>query len=124
MNDDELNALISRTDDEAAIFAEMDIKREREGLDSWRAQGKHGKPPPPLIQIEELPDCYQTDEPFELDEVVEGRGQHRRNVVSYNDGLNDNAWATVGSPWWNIFTRRLMMSISGIGGGRRSPRVD
>jgi hypothetical protein len=44
----------------------MDIKREREGLDSWCAQGKHSKPPPPLIQIEE-PDCYQTNEPFELD---------------------------------------------------------
>jgi ATP-dependent helicase STH1/SNF2 len=102
MNDDELNALISRTDEEAVIYAEMDIKREREGLDNWHAQGKRGKPPPPLIQIEELPDCYQTDEPFEikeLDEAVEGRGQRRRNIVSYNDGLSDDAWAMVGFPW-------------------------
>jgi ATP-dependent helicase STH1/SNF2 len=98
MNDDELNALIARTDDEGVVFAEMDIKREREALENWRAQGKRGKPPPSLIQVEELPECYQTDEPFEvkeIDEMAEGRGQRRRNIVSYNDGLSDDAWAMV-----------------------------
>lgn len=98
MNDDELNELIARNDDEARIFNEIDVKRERDALESWRAAGNRGKPPPPLIQLEELPECYQTDEPFdakEADEIIEGRGQRRRNVVSYNDGLSDDAWAMV-----------------------------
>ncbi|KAJ3514926.1 hypothetical protein NLJ89_g2080 [Agrocybe chaxingu] len=96
MNDDELNELIARQDNEVAIFREMDIKRERDALENWRAAGNRGKPPQPLMQLEELPECYQTDEPFdvkEVEDIVEGRGQRRRNVVSYNDGLDDDAWA-------------------------------
>ncbi|KAG7450799.1 uncharacterized protein BT62DRAFT_1045760 [Guyanagaster necrorhizus] len=96
MNDEELNALIARSEEEGEIFRQMDIQREREAQEKWRAQGKRGKAPPPLIQIEELPECYQTDEPFEAkdtEEIFEGRGQRRRNVVSYNDGLSDDAWA-------------------------------
>jgi ATP-dependent helicase STH1/SNF2 len=98
MNDEELNALIARSEEEAVIFAEMDIQRERDAIENWRAQGKRGKPPLPLIQLEELPECYQTDEPFEvkeMDDIAEGRGQRRRNIVSYNDGLSDDAWAMV-----------------------------
>ena len=98
MNDDELNELIARHKSEIGIFHEMDIQREKDALESWRAQGKRGKPPPPLMQLEELPECYQTDEPFdvkEVDDLVEGRGQRRRNIVSYNDGLSDDAWAMV-----------------------------
>jgi len=98
MNDEELNELIARHESENVIFREMDIKREREALESWRAAGNRGKPPPSLIQLEELPECYQTDEPFdvkEVDDAFEGRGQRRRNVVSYNDGLDDDTWALV-----------------------------
>jgi hypothetical protein len=50
------------------------------------------------MQFEELPECYQTDEPFEvkeLEDILEGRGQRRRNVVNYNDGLSDEQWAMV-----------------------------
>ncbi|TFK76642.1 hypothetical protein BDN72DRAFT_806622 [Pluteus cervinus] len=96
MNDDELNELIARSDAENVKFREMDIQREREAMEHWRAMGNRGKPPPPLVQLEELPDCYQNDEPFEvkeIDETAEGRGQRRRNVVNYNDGLSDEAWA-------------------------------
>ncbi|KAF8168355.1 SNF2-family ATP dependent chromatin remodeling factor snf21 [Crassisporium funariophilum] len=96
MNDDELNELIARHDSETHIFREMDLQRERETLEAWRAKGNRGKPPQPLMQLEELPECYQTDEPFDIKDVedlVEGRGQRRRNVVSYNDGLSDDAWA-------------------------------
>ncbi|GLB36607.1 putative snf2-ATP coupling, chromatin remodelling complex [Lyophyllum shimeji] len=96
MNDDELNELIARNDDEAEIFRQMDIKREREAAEAWRNSGGRGKPPQPLMQLEELPECYRTDEPFEvkeMDDTLEGRGQRRRNVVSYNDGLSDEAWA-------------------------------
>lgn len=96
MNDEELNELIARSDQESVIFREMDIQREREAQESWRLSGNRGKPPQPLMQLEELPECYQMDEPFEVkevDDLVEGRGQRRRNVVSYNDGLSDDAWA-------------------------------
>ncbi|KAJ7171766.1 SNF2-family ATP dependent chromatin remodeling factor snf21 [Mycena crocata] len=96
MNDDELNSIIARTEEEAEMFRDMDLKRERDALDNWRAQGHRGKPPPGLTQFEELPECYQKDEPFEaviIDEAAEGRGQRRRNVVSYNDGLDDETWA-------------------------------
>lgn len=100
MNDDELNELLARTDDESRIFRELDLKRERDQLENWRSIGNKGKPPPPLMQLEELPECYQTDEPFitndGLDDLtIEGRGQRKRNVVSYNDGLDDDTWAMV-----------------------------
>ncbi|KAJ7039111.1 hypothetical protein C8F04DRAFT_1179081 [Mycena alexandri] len=87
--------IIARTE-EGELYHEMDVKREREALERWRAQGHRGKPPPGLTQLEELTECYQKDEPFEaaiIDETAEGRGQRRRNVVSYNDGLSDEAWA-------------------------------
>ena len=98
MNDDELNELLARHESETAIFREMDAKRERDALEAWRQAGNRGKVPLPLIQLEELPECYQTDEPFDVkdtEEVFEGRGQRRRYVVNYNDGLDDDTWAMV-----------------------------
>ncbi|KAH9921336.1 SNF2 family N-terminal domain-containing protein [Fomitopsis serialis] len=96
MNDDEINEIISRSEDEDRIFREIDIQRDREALENWRAAGKRGKPPQPLMQLDELPDCYKSDEPFdnkdEIDEV-EGRGHRRRNIVNYTDGLSDDQWA-------------------------------
>ena len=98
MNVEEINEIISRSDQESIIFREMDIQREREAADNWKLMGNRGKPPPPLIQLEELPECYLTDEPFtvqdELDEM-EGRGHRKRTVVNYNDGLDDDTWAMV-----------------------------
>lgn len=88
MNDDELNE----------IFRTMDLQRERDALDAWRAIGNRGKPSLPLMQLEELPECYQTDElfePKEIDDAIQGHGQHRRNVVNYNNGLSDEQWAMV-----------------------------
>jgi len=96
MNDDELNEMLARNDDEVEIFRGMDLARERDALDTWRAAGNRGRPPLPLMQPEELPECYRNDEPFEakeIDEALEGRGQRRRNVVNYNDGLSDEQWA-------------------------------
>ncbi|KAI8983220.1 SNF2 family N-terminal domain-containing protein [Trametes punicea] len=96
MNDDEINEIIARSEEEARIFHEIDLQRERDALEAWRRAGNRGKPPPPLMQLEELPECYRTDEPFQdtndLDEL-EGRGHRRRTVVSYNDGLSDDQWA-------------------------------
>ncbi|KAH7883996.1 SNF2 family N-terminal domain-containing protein [Phlebopus sp. FC_14] len=96
MNDDELNEMLARSDNEVEVFRRMDLAREREALEHWRIAGNRGKPPLPLMQLEELPECYQTDEPFEareMDDTLEGRGQRKRNVVNYNDGLSDEQWA-------------------------------
>jgi ATP-dependent helicase STH1/SNF2 len=103
MNDDELNALIARSEEEGVLFRQLDLDRERDAEDNWRAHGHRGKHPPPLMQLEELPDCYRNDEVFEvqeMDEIAEGRGQRKRNVVSYNDGLSDDAWALVCIFFW------------------------
>ncbi|KAG1719549.1 P-loop containing nucleoside triphosphate hydrolase protein [Suillus lakei] len=96
MNDNELNETLARNDGEVEIFCKMYLQRERDALDAWRAVGNRGKPPLPLMQPEELPECYQMDEPFEpkeIDDAIEGRGQRRRDVVNYNDGLSDEQWA-------------------------------
>ena len=96
MNDEEINEIIARGEDEVHIFRELDIKRDRDALEAWRAAGNRGKPPPPLISLDELPEWYRTDEPFadhnELEEF-EGRGARKRTVVNYNDGLDDDQWA-------------------------------
>ncbi|KAH9994378.1 P-loop containing nucleoside triphosphate hydrolase protein [Russula vinacea] len=96
MNDEEINEIIARSDEEARLFSEMDMQRERDAVANWRAAGNRGRPPPPLISLEELPDCYRTDEPFETKddiEEAEGRGHRRRAVINYNDGLSDDQWA-------------------------------
>ncbi|KAH9964520.1 SNF2 family N-terminal domain-containing protein [Russula dissimulans] len=96
MNDDEINEIIARSDEEARLFSEMDMQRERDAIANWKAAGNRGKPPPPLLALEELPECYRTDEPFEAKddiEEAEGRGHRRRAVINYNDGLSDDQWA-------------------------------
>ncbi|KAI0252671.1 SNF2 family N-terminal domain-containing protein [Lactifluus subvellereus] len=96
MNDDEINEIIARSDEEARLFSEMDMQRERDAATNWKAAGNRGKPPPPLVSLEELPECYRMDEPFEVkDEIeeAEGRGHRRRAVINYNDGLSDDQWA-------------------------------
>lgn len=98
MNDDEINEIIARDDKEIEIFKDMDIQRLRDQKNAWQLAGRHGPPPQPLIQLEELPECYRNDDFFEvstLDEEMEGRGHRRRNIVTYNDGLSDDAWAMV-----------------------------
>ncbi|EKM60438.1 uncharacterized protein PHACADRAFT_179732 [Phanerochaete carnosa HHB-10118-sp] len=96
MNDEEINEIIARNEEEVGTFREFDIKRDRDAMEAWRASGNRGKPPPPLISLDELPDCYRTDEPFansnELEEF-EGRGARKRTAVNYNDGLSDDQWA-------------------------------
>ncbi|KAJ3505909.1 hypothetical protein NMY22_g17418 [Coprinellus aureogranulatus] len=97
MNDDELNEFLTRSEEESCIPREIDFKREREALERWRALGNKGKPPPQLMQLEELPNCYKTDEPFTaqdgLEDLVEDRGQRKSIIVGYSDGLDDNTWA-------------------------------
>ncbi|KAA1468433.1 hypothetical protein DENSPDRAFT_833719 [Dentipellis sp. KUC8613] len=96
MNDEEINEIIARSEDERQVFTNMDLQRERDMAASWKAAGNRGKPPPNLIQLEELPECYRVDEYFDVKDDIdemEGRGHRRRTVVNYNDGLSDDQWA-------------------------------
>jgi ATP-dependent helicase STH1/SNF2 len=117
MNDEELNGILARSDQETVIFRDIDIQRERKALEDWRATGNRGKPPQPLMQFEELPECYQMDEPFESkdgDELAEGRGQRKRNAVNYTDGLDDEQWAMVSVlfVFWVFSLHRLLCAMT------------
>lgn len=98
MNDDEINEIIARSDEEANFYRELDVQRERDALERWKAAGNRGKPPPPLITLEELPEFYRSDKPFaykEDSEEVQGPGHRKHTIVNYNDGLSDDQWAMV-----------------------------
>jgi len=124
MNDDEINEIIARSDEEARLFSEMDMQRERAAVANWKAAGNRGKPPQPLVALEELPECYRTDEPFEVKddiEEAEGRGHRRRAVINYNDGLSDDQWAMVCTPLLFLQLPLTSIDTSGIGRRRRYP---
>lgn len=98
MNDDEINDIVARTEEEAEIFRRMDLERAAREAAEWRAAGNTGPVPNRLMQIEELPEVYQRDEPLHIESEPEGpsgRGQRVRNAVRYTDGLTDDQWAEV-----------------------------
>jgi hypothetical protein len=98
MNDDEINEIIARSDEEVIIFREMDVERERLAEERWRAAGNRGPRPPSLMTLEELPAYWQTDEVRDAkdDEIlIEGRGARKRQAVNYSDGLTDEQFAMV-----------------------------
>ena len=94
MNDDEINEILARDDQEVEIFKDKDIKCIRDQKNAWQLAGRHGPPPQPLVQLEELPEYYRNDDDFEAvalqEEEPEGHGHRKRKVVSYNDGLSDD----------------------------------
>jgi hypothetical protein len=100
MNDNELNEMLSRNDDEANVFRNLDIAREQTALEHWRATGNWGKPPQQLMQLEELPECCQTDEPFDIEVIVEGtkgRGQRKRNTDIARERTALENWQAAGN---------------------------
>ncbi|KIW09526.1 hypothetical protein, variant [Verruconis gallopava] len=88
MDDDDLNMLMMRKEEELAIFQRID--REREENSPYGP----GKKLPRLMSEEELPDIYlQEDNPVE-DAIEEftGRGARERTRVKYDDGLTEEQW--------------------------------
>jgi ATP-dependent helicase STH1/SNF2 len=93
MDDDELNEILARNDDELVQFKRMDKERERESL-----YGKGKKPR--LIGEDELPEIYQEKSELirkakQQEEVFMGRGFRDRAEVIYTDGLTDDQWVQV-----------------------------
>lgn len=99
MDDDEINDIVARSEGELVLFRKMDIQRAAQEEKEWRQAGHTGPVPPRLMQVSELPEVYQRDEPAPgVDSEVDGftgRGARVRNVVRYTDGLTDDQWAEV-----------------------------
>lgn len=88
MDDDWLNEIMARSNDELTLFQQMDAERAKDpdyGPD---------KKLPRLMAENELPDIYlQEDNPVTEDiEEIAGRGARERTRVKYDDGLTEEQW--------------------------------
>jgi ATP-dependent helicase STH1/SNF2 len=92
MEDDELNMLLARSDEEIEVFQRIDEERSRDPLYGTRSGNK---PRPRLMGEDELPEIYLSDgNPIDDDaeETVLGRGARERTKVKYDDGLTEEQW--------------------------------
>lgn len=86
MDDDDLNEIMARSEDEVAVFQNID--KERAKTDGYGP----GHPYPRLMCEDELPDIYmQEDNPVQeaVETEVYGRGARERKVTRYDDGLSE-----------------------------------
>ncbi|KXJ94385.1 SNF21-like protein [Microdochium bolleyi] len=91
MDDEELNMLLARSDDEITVFQRIDEERSQHPLYGTAPGSKNV---PRLMAESELPDLYLADgnpEPEE-EETVLGRGARERTRVKYDDGLTEEQW--------------------------------
>ncbi|KAK6437139.1 transcriptional regulator [Oleoguttula sp. CCFEE 5521] len=88
MDDEDLNAIIMRNDDEFELFQQMDKDRfENEPYGPNRKLGR-------LMGESELPELYLNEE-LPVDDTVHlptGRGARERTRVKYDDGLTEEQW--------------------------------
>jgi ATP-dependent helicase STH1/SNF2 len=91
MDDEELNMILARTDDELTVFQGMDEERTRDPT-YGTAPGCKGVSR--LMTEDELPDIYLSEgNPVEEEsEVILGRGARERTKVRYDDGLTEEQW--------------------------------
>lgn len=89
MEDEELNMMLARSDDEITVFQKIDEERAKEGIYG----GKGGKSR--LMTEDELPEIYLNEGnpmPEETEETILGRGARERTKVKYDDGLTEEQW--------------------------------
>ncbi|KAK1691456.1 SNF2 family domain-containing protein [Colletotrichum godetiae] len=91
MDDEELNLLLARSDDEVGVFQKLDEERKQDKT-YGEAAGANAKPR--LLAEDELPDIYLGDgNPIEEEiETSLGRGARERTKVRYDDGLTEEQW--------------------------------
>ena len=91
MDDEELNMILARSDEELQTFKEMDEERAKD-LTYGTAPGS--KRVPRLMAESELPEIYMSDgNPISDEpELIQGRGQRERTRVKYDDGLTEEQW--------------------------------
>ncbi|KAJ2905951.1 hypothetical protein MKZ38_003739 [Zalerion maritima] len=92
MDDEELNMMLARSDNELVVFQKMDDERYRDALYGINPGCKKF---PRLMTEDELPEIYLNEgnpeeEPDE-NEVL-GRGARERTKVKYDDGLTEEQW--------------------------------
>lgn len=94
LDDDELNEILARNDEERLIFRKIDEEREAKC-----PYGK-GKQFDRLFSEAELPETYKEEflkkeemaEPEVVDHNQYGRGARERKVTHYDDGLTEEQW--------------------------------
>jgi ATP-dependent helicase STH1/SNF2 len=91
MDDEELNMILARSEDELTVFQEIDEERSRDPT-YGTAPGCKGVSR--LMTEAELPEIYLSDGNVveEEAEVVLGRGARERTKVRYDDGLTEEQW--------------------------------
>ncbi|ODA79984.1 hypothetical protein RJ55_02942 [Drechmeria coniospora] len=92
MEDEELNMMLARSDDEITVFQKMDEERANDPIYGSIAGAKAK---PRLMVDEELPDIYLNEgNPVEeeADDLILGRGARERTKVRYDDGLTEEQW--------------------------------
>lgn len=88
MDDDDLNDIMARSDQEVTLFKRMD--EERKKTDQYGLGHKYSR----LMTEDELPDIYLAEDNPVTEEVEEyaGRGARERKSVKYDDGLTEEQW--------------------------------
>ncbi|XP_066257034.1 ATP-dependent helicase brm-like [Euwallacea similis] len=88
-DDETVNQMVARNEDEFQLFQKMDMERKLEELKTAKNR---------LIQEDELPDWLVKDDDevdtwkFEDDDVLLGRGTRQRKEVDYADSLTEKEW--------------------------------
>lgn len=94
-NDEELNEVLARSEEEFALFRAMDMERPELDKQDWLAAGPitlaRAKNRERLMQDEELPDVYRREHVREdIDDLFDtGRGRRAHKNVAYDDGLTE-----------------------------------
>jgi ATP-dependent helicase STH1/SNF2 len=91
MDDEELNMLLARSDDEIVTFQKIDEERAKDPKYGTAAGSKRI---PRLMVENELPEIYLSEGnpvPEEEEEIL-GRGARERTRVKYDDGLTEEQW--------------------------------
>jgi ATP-dependent helicase STH1/SNF2 len=111
IDDEELNLILKRSDEEYTKFVEMDKEREKQEYDWWQAMGGRGTRPERLLQEYELPEVYRTEEPSDtlMEDYEFGRGQRMKEQIRYDDGLTERQWVRVIVQ--TIFFRLVLISV-------------
>uniref|UniRef100_A0A8C7D6D5 SWI/SNF related BAF chromatin remodeling complex subunit ATPase 2 n=1 Tax=Oncorhynchus kisutch TaxID=8019 RepID=A0A8C7D6D5_ONCKI len=91
-DDETLNQMIARNEDEFELFMSMDLDRRRE-------DARNPKRMPRLMEEDELPSWIVKDDAEverltceEEEEKIFGRGSRRRGDVDYSDALTEKQW--------------------------------
>lgn len=97
-DDEELNEMLKRSDQELVIFRKMDLERERAETEMYRRQGYYKKLER-LIQEDELPEIFTQEQSELIEQQIPtfdfGRGRRVKDDVRYDDGLTEEEFLNV-----------------------------